>query len=85
MLYFCSQIFSFDRKKSKGSSQAVQRNLCSWKPTQQFGVTIEWINANQHATIPPIMTKCIDFLSHPDCLETEGIFRSAMTPYVELC
>jgi hypothetical protein len=21
------------------------------------------------------MTKCIDFLSQPDCLETEGIFR----------
>ena len=25
--------------------------------------------------IPPIMLKCIDFLSRPDCLETEGIFR----------
>jgi Rho GTPase-activating protein 1 len=59
----------------KGSSQPSQINLNSWTPSQQFGVTIEWISANHPANIPPVMTMCIDFLSHPDCLETEGIFR----------
>lgn len=45
-------------------------------PTQQFGATLEWIRGhNSGAIIPPIMLVCIDFLSHPDCLETEGIFR----------
>lgn len=27
------------------------------------------------ASVPPIMLQCIDFLSQPDCLETEGVFR----------
>eukprot|EP00092_Neocalanus_flemingeri_P081148 GFUD01101298.1.p1 GENE.GFUD01101298.1~~GFUD01101298.1.p1 ORF type:complete len:513 (+),score=127.65 GFUD01101298.1:114-1652(+) len=69
------EVIDFDRKQSKGPSQSSQRSLSSWTPSQQFGVTIEWISGNQQASIPPIMTKCVDFLSHPDCLETEGIFR----------
>jgi len=47
-------------------------------PTQQFGASLEWIREHQPESyngIPPIMLKCIDFLSRPDCLETEGIFR----------
>jgi len=69
------EVIDHDRAQRRGSSQLSQRNLSSWTPTQQFGVTIEWISANHPTTLPPIMTKCIDFLSHPDCLETEGIFR----------
>eukprot|EP00092_Neocalanus_flemingeri_P033272 GFUD01036183.1.p1 GENE.GFUD01036183.1~~GFUD01036183.1.p1 ORF type:complete len:520 (+),score=159.53 GFUD01036183.1:131-1690(+) len=69
------EVIDFDRKQSKGPSQSSQRSLCSWTQSQQFGVTIEWISGNQQSSIPPIMTKCVDFLSHPDCLETEGIFR----------
>merc|ERR1712038_629163 len=47
-------------------------------PAQQFGASLEWIRDHQTESyngIPPIMLKCIDFLSRPDCLETEGIFR----------
>ena len=39
--------------------------------------------------IPPIMLKCIDFLSRPDCLETEGIFRrsanAALIKELQVC
>jgi len=69
------QVIDHDRKLSKGSGIVAGRTLDSWLPTQQFGVTIEWIAEHHQAAIPPIMTKCIDFLSHPDCLGTEGIFR----------
>lgn len=44
--------------------------------TQQFGATLAWIKENNGGQdVPPIMHKCIDFLSRPDCLETEGVFR----------
>ena len=56
----------------------MQKNHCSWTPSQQFGATIEWIRGNHQTDIPPIMAKCVSFLSHPDCLETEGIFRSVL-------
>jgi len=68
-------VIDYDRALCKGSTQVSQRNLNSWTPSQQFGVTIEWITANNHTSIPPIVTMCCDFLSQPDCLETEGIFR----------
>jgi len=45
-------------------------------PTQQFGASLEWIRLNNNdQLIPPIMNVCMDFLSKPDNLETEGIFR----------
>jgi len=69
------EVIDYDRAQAKGANQPSQRNLNSWTTTQQFGVTIEWISANNQSNIPPVMMKCIDFLSHPDCLETEGIFR----------
>ena len=64
--------------KSSSSS-----NLCRFANTrcffiQQFGASLEWIrinNGNHTLLIPPIMLACTDFLSTPDCLETEGIFR----------
>jgi len=69
------QVIDYDRKLSRGVGITGTRTLGSWQPTQQFGVTIEWIAEHHQAAIPPVMTQCIDFLSHPDCLETEGIFR----------
>lgn len=63
-----------DRKLHR-NSPPVTRSLGSWTPSQQFGVTIEWISSQQQVSVPPVMTRCIDFLSHPDCLEVEGIFR----------
>ena len=63
--------------KSSSSS-----NLCHFANTrcffiQQFGASLEWIRINNgnNPLIPPIMLACTDFLSTPDCLETEGIFR----------
>jgi len=65
-----------DLKLTRGKvPNTIQGQLGSWGPTQQFGVTIEWIASHQHQAIPPIMTKCIDFLSSHECLEVEGIFR----------
>lgn len=47
-------------------------------PTQQFGVSLQFIkenNANMVESIPPVVRQCVEFLSKPDALETEGIFR----------
>ncbi|XP_066148160.1 rho GTPase-activating protein 8-like isoform X1 [Euwallacea fornicatus] len=44
-------------------------------PTQQFGVTVEFIKENYHMTIPPVVKQCVEYLEQPDALETEGIFR----------
>ena len=59
-------------------SQAVSTSnlsMSSWVPSQQFGVTLEWIIDNQQCTVPPVMVTAINFLQQPECLETEGIFR----------
>ncbi|CAF4749295.1 unnamed protein product [Pieris macdunnoughi] len=52
---------------------------CSLKcPTKQFGVSIQFIKKNNTEmidSIPPIVRQCIEFLSQPDALETEGLFR----------
>jgi len=68
-------VIDHDRKLTRGKSPPSNRSLSSWAPSQQFGVTIEWISSQQQVAIPPVMTKCIDFLSQPDCLEVEGVFR----------
>uniref|UniRef100_A0A146M8A5 Rho GTPase-activating protein 1 n=2 Tax=Lygus hesperus TaxID=30085 RepID=A0A146M8A5_LYGHE len=45
-------------------------------PTQQFGVSLQFIKDNHGGeVIPPIVRQCVEFLSTPDALETEGIFR----------
>ncbi|PZC80537.1 hypothetical protein B5X24_HaOG214578 [Helicoverpa armigera] len=47
-------------------------------PTQQFGVSLAFIkenNTNMVGAIPPVVRQCVEFLSQPDALETEGIFR----------
>ena len=46
------------------------------EPTCQFGASLNWISENNDsATIPPIVKKCVEFLSTPEHLETLGIFR----------
>ena len=46
------------------------------EPTCQFGASLDWISLNnESATVPPIVKKCVEFLSTPAHLETEGIFR----------
>ncbi|CAH1098727.1 unnamed protein product [Psylliodes chrysocephalus] len=44
-------------------------------PTQQFGVTLQYIRDQYNVIIPPVVKQCIDYLDQPDALETEGIFR----------
>jgi len=77
MLPIPKEVKDYDRRYSKMSSgqSRTDLNLSSWHPSQQFGVTLEWILDNQSCTIPPVMEACINFLQQPDCLETEGIFR----------
>lgn len=54
------------------ASSPVQSRLI----TQQFGVSLQFIKDNHGGVvIPPIMRQCIEFLSQPDALETEGLFR----------
>lgn len=46
--------------------------------TQQFGVSLQFIKDNNPSmvgAIPPVVRQCVEFLSQPDALETEGIFR----------
>jgi len=45
--------------------------------TQQFGVSLDFIAEKHQTEYPPIVSLCIEFLSLPECLETEGIFRRA--------
>lgn len=36
-------------------------------PTQQFGVSLQFIKANNNSeTIPPLVRKCVEYLSQPD-------------------
>ncbi|XP_046391009.1 rho GTPase-activating protein 1 isoform X3 [Ischnura elegans] len=44
--------------------------------TQQFGVSLQFIkDHNGGEVIPPIVRQCVEYLSQPDALETEGLFR----------
>ncbi|PNF26991.1 Rho GTPase-activating protein 1 [Cryptotermes secundus] len=44
--------------------------------TQQFGVSLQFIKDNNNGeVIPPVVRQCVEFLSQPDALETEGLFR----------
>ncbi|KAJ8948856.1 hypothetical protein NQ318_013509 [Aromia moschata] len=44
-------------------------------PTQQFGVTLQFIKDHYEVIIPPVVKQCVEYLDTPDALETEGIFR----------
>lgn len=35
-------------------------------PTQQFGVTLEFIKENYQVTIPPVVKQCVEYLEQPD-------------------
>lgn len=67
-------VIEHDRRVNRTVNEPAT-NCSSWGSVQQFGVTVEWIVENHNASIPPIMSSIVRFLSSPDCLETEGIFR----------
>lgn len=35
-------------------------------PTQQFGVTLQFIRNKYNVIIPPVVTQCIEYLENPD-------------------
>ncbi|VVC94271.1 unnamed protein product [Leptidea sinapis] len=72
-----ARIASLMLQKSVDSVEQGEASA-SMPPTQQFGVSLQFIkknNTDMQDNIPPIVRQCIEFLSQPDALETEGIFR----------
>lgn len=73
-------VTEYDRKivaqVSGGKDPAPYRTQSTPEPTCQFGASLNWISVNNEDTpIPPIVKKCIEFLSTPEHLESLGIFR----------
>ncbi|CAH2034985.1 unnamed protein product, partial [Iphiclides podalirius] len=64
--------------REQNAIKAAQKDSLSPPATQQFGVSLHFIkenNTNMVDSIPPVVRQCVEFLSQPDALETEGIFR----------
>lgn len=62
--------------KSSKSNSNVADSASPPIETQQFGVTLQHIKEhNGGQVIPPVVQQCVQFLSQPDALETEGLFR----------
>lgn len=70
-------VTEYDRKvMSQNSLVSEPMREVTPEPTCQFGASLDWISLNNdNSTIPPIVKKCVEFLSTPAHLETEGIFR----------
>ncbi|CAG9789013.1 unnamed protein product [Diatraea saccharalis] len=67
-----------EKPLDEGDTKSGPIKSLSPPPTQQFGVSLQFIkenNANMVESIPPVVKQCVEFLSQPDALETEGIFR----------
>ncbi|CAH2103647.1 unnamed protein product [Euphydryas editha] len=72
------QAEKLETSPDESDAKAVEKESLSPPPTQQFGVSLQFIkenNTNMIDSIPPVVRQCIEFLSQPDALETEGIFR----------
>ncbi|XP_058054369.1 rho GTPase-activating protein 68F [Anopheles bellator] len=76
----------FDEKINNGTRYTLRgtkpslkssRSLENIPKSAQFGVSLRFIIENSACLncIPPIVRKCVDHLSLPDVVETEGIFR----------
>lgn len=60
-------VIRHDRKLGGGSATEVsdsssQPNI----PTQQFGVTLQYIKQHYSVIIPPVVRQCVEFLDKPD-------------------
>lgn len=62
------------RKSGSNSNQLTEERL---PKTTQFGVSLKFINENSPCLnyIPPVVRKCVDFLSITGVIDTEGLFR----------
>nr|BAM19766.1 rho/rac/cdc GTPase-activating protein [Papilio xuthus] len=64
--------------KDGGQGSGARKRGLLPPATQQFGVSLRFIYDNNKdlvGLIPPVVRQCVEFLSQPDALETEGIFR----------
>ena len=53
--------------KSGQGSQVDSSSIVQPLPTQQFGVTLQFIKEhNNGQVIPPIVSLCVEYLSQPD-------------------
>jgi len=53
--------------KGKVSQQVETEQKPEPLPTQQFGVSLQFIKANNNGeVIPPLVQKCVEYLSLPD-------------------
>uniref|UniRef100_A0A8D8LV01 Rho GTPase-activating protein 1 n=1 Tax=Cacopsylla melanoneura TaxID=428564 RepID=A0A8D8LV01_9HEMI len=75
--------------KLKGSVPDLSsiNNPSTYSPCQQFGSSLQHIKENHGGdVIAPILRQCVEYLSQPDALETEGLFRrSANVTLVRQC
>lgn len=74
-----SPIIEFDEKANANKNSIVGLKLTkeTTPTTAQFGVTLKFVIENSPCNnqIPPVVEKCISFLSEAERIETEGIFR----------
>ncbi|CAG9761830.1 unnamed protein product [Ceutorhynchus assimilis] len=68
------EVIEYD-KKMNGNYPVPTATDSPLTPTQQFGVTLQFIKDHYNVTIPPVVKQCVEYLEQPDALETEGIFR----------
>lgn len=60
-------LMSKNANKSGQDSQVDSSFSSQPLPTQQFGVSLQFIkNHNNGQVIPPIVCRCVEFLSQPD-------------------
>ncbi|XP_053623978.1 rho GTPase-activating protein 1-like [Plodia interpunctella] len=67
-----------ERVEKTGNSKSTPKESLSPPRTQQFGVSLQFVtenNVDMVDSIPPVVRQCVEYLSQPDALETEGIFR----------
>ncbi|CAH0716222.1 unnamed protein product, partial [Brenthis ino] len=73
-----TQAQTVEKLPDESDSKTTTKESLSPPPTQQFGISLQFIienNTNIIDSIPPVVRQCVEFLSQPDALETEGIFR----------
>ncbi|CAH0546232.1 unnamed protein product [Brassicogethes aeneus] len=69
------EVIEYDQKTNSPLPAEPPKPVETYLPTQQFGVSLQYIKTNYNVSIPPVVKQCVEFLDHPDALETEGLFR----------
>lgn len=69
------EVKEHDRKVNGMNTVSTTDSAPPTEPTRQFGVTLQCVKQHYGVIIPPVVKECVDYLDHPDALETEGLFR----------